>query len=382
MNPDRALSQLAEIVGIVPKFRDLQGIDQQTSRETKMALLQANGWRLDNDAMVVEVLKQLKSTQRKRILPEEIVHRSGKPFKRDVRKPVTWRLVLEGTDSAFSEGKANSVIDAPTMPSGIHQLAIESGLHRETVRMIVAPARAPSISDITGFERLWGVNLALYGVHSNRNPSIGDYEDLANASCALAAHGADFIGINPVHAIGWNSSEVISPYSPSHRGFLNTSHIALDRIEPMSEKTQAMFAAWNLKTSIGVSDLIDYNNHAKHHLRLLRALFDDFIVSATREQKDAVEQFCERGGAELSRFTQFESLGDQYGTNWHDWPREFRKAGRCGNFENEKSMFHAWLQWQAESQLQAAQRQACSSGMALGLYLDLAVGARRDGAEA
>jgi 4-alpha-glucanotransferase len=40
-----------------------------------------------------------------------------------------------------------------------------------------------------------------------------------------------------------------------------------------------------------------------------------------------------------------------------------------------------WLQWVADTQLTNAQSRSKAAGMALGLYLDLAVGSRRDGAE-
>jgi 4-alpha-glucanotransferase len=43
--------------------------------------------------------------------------------------------------------------------------------------------------------------------------------------------------------------------------------------------------------------------------------------------------------------------------------------------------FHAWLQMLARNQLDAAQRHAQELGMPLGLYVDLALGADRGGAE-
>ncbi|MEP5090101.1 MAG: 4-alpha-glucanotransferase, partial [Paracoccaceae bacterium] len=43
--------------------------------------------------------------------------------------------------------------------------------------------------------------------------------------------------------------------------------------------------------------------------------------------------------------------------------------------------FHRWLQWVADKQLASTQSNLLHSGMPLGLYLDLAVGARRGGAE-
>lgn len=48
---------------------------------------------------------------------------------------------------------------------------------------------------------------------------------------------------------------------------------------------------------------------------------------------------------------------------------------------DERLEFHMWLQWVAETQLAQAQARGKAAGMPLGLYLDFAVGSRRDGAE-
>ncbi|HMB48527.1 MAG TPA: 4-alpha-glucanotransferase, partial [Afifellaceae bacterium] len=382
MISDQAVRQLAAHAGIMPSYRNLAGIRQSTSRETNMALLRACGIQLDNDAMAVEALKRIEAARSERLLPEELVIVSGKPFRLDFANPAMWQLVLEGSSDPVAEDRAKDFIDLPPMSSGIHKLTVTDGGHSEVIRLIVAPATAPSVADVTGCERLWGINLALYGLHSKRNPGIGDYEDLEQASTALAAHGTGFLGINPVHAIGWNSDEVISPYSPSHRGYLNASHIAVDRIAPVSDRTLALMAAWKENTG-GVSQtLVDYESHARHHRPLLRALYDDFAASASPEQAAQFKLFCEREGEALRRFAGFESLSDLHGVDWRTWPVPLQQPNLDDVSGGDNPDFHMWLQWQAENQLQAAQQQARSAGMALGLYLDLAVGARRDGAEA
>ncbi len=382
MSTGNTLDRLADQAGIVAAYRDLAGVHRQTSRETKLALLRANGWQLDNEAMIEEALRSNVAAQAARLLPEEIIVGTGTPLKLKTPKPVIWRLICEGQETDDIEGKATETINLPSLPSGIHHVTVTMGKHQEAIRLIAAPATAPSLTDIVGRERIWGSNLALYGAHSKRNPGIGDYRDLAVAAEAFSRHGADFLGINPVHAIGWASSEVISPYSPSHRGYLNTSHIALDQIEPQSETTRSLFSRWNEQAAKASTELIDYREHANHHRPLLRAIFDDHVAMAAPEENTAFQIFRERQGAALQRFTRFESQSETHGTDWHNWPAEPQRPAADASVSNNSQMFHAWLQWQAETQLQAAQSCACSSGMALGLYLDLAVGSRRNGAEA
>ena len=78
--------------------------------------------------------------------------------------------------------------------------------------------------------RAWGISLQLYGVRSARNLGIGDFEDLAQLAELFAAQGADFIGVNPLHALFAADPELASPYSPSSREYLNPIYIAVDRL--------------------------------------------------------------------------------------------------------------------------------------------------------
>jgi 4-alpha-glucanotransferase len=68
------------------------------------------------------------------------------------------------------------------------------------------------------------------------------------------------------------------------------------------------------------------------------------------------------------------------------WPAELREPSQPGVAEfarahHEAVQFHAWLQWIAEEQLQAAQRLAAELGMPIGLYGDYAVGVNPAGSE-
>jgi len=64
---------------------------------------------------------------------------------------------------------------------------------------------------------LWGIATQLYELRSARNWDIGDFEDLKSLSTVAAAAGADFIGLNPLHALFLAQPTHCSPYSPSNR---------------------------------------------------------------------------------------------------------------------------------------------------------------------
>jgi 4-alpha-glucanotransferase len=243
---------------------------------------------------------------------------------------------------------------------------------QQRVRLIAAPRRCPGIDEACAQACIWGVTGALYGLHGSTPFGPGTYRDLGVAAEACAAAGADFFGINPVHAIGWTSPQIISPYSPTHRGFLNTVHLAVD----LASAAQAG----------GESRMIDYSRHAAHHRPALEARYREFVTAAADDELAAFRAFCLECGDTLSRFTLYESLAEVHGADWRRWPASAASTGATALSEppvaESRQHFHAWQQWLADEQLRAAQERAVGAGMALGLYLDLAVGPRRNGAEA
>lgn len=380
MSLDTPLDRLALFAGIVPEFIDLGGILQPTSRETKLALLAACGWDVSNDALIREALKQYEAQKAEQLLPDEMIIVSGHPFSRGLPKAAHWHLYLEGSDEITLQGRSKDRLSLSALPSGIHSLIVEFADHKQKIRLIAAPQVAPSVADLTGKAKHWGVNLALYGLHSERNKAIGDYADLGQICTHIAGEKASFVGINPVHAIGWHSGDVISPYSPSHRGFLNTNPIAVERIAPASDHSRSMIAKWRMM--VPMPALIDYTAHAAHIRPILVSLYQDFCALASAEDKEALDNFRAEGGEALQNFARFEHLAGLHGTDWRQWPEALKNPLSMGEAAHNDLEFHIWLQWHAEKQLAGAQNKARSAGMPLGLYLDLAVGARRDGAEA
>lgn len=389
MTAVKALDALADRFGILSVFRDLSGKDQSTSRETKLALLRANGLQLDNDAMILEELARWRAADSTRILPREIVVVSGEELDIDIGEGSEWQLKLEGKPDVTAEGRSKGTVRLSPLTSGIHDFTARVGKRHETVHLIAAPRTAPSVRKVTGRDRLWGINAALYGLHSERTLGIGDFEDLASVAEIVAGHGADFFGINPVHNIGWSDRETISPYSPSHRGFLNTAHIAIDRITGLENVSAAQALLSELKTASGnamSSSTIEYTQHGLLHRRFLKSLFSLFLSEANPQALSEFEAFCKEQGDSLQRFALFETLSETQGPDWRNWPNELqspagKKTAIVAAASEKSSVFHSWLQWLANTQLADAHDRARHSGMSLGLYLDLAVGPRRGGAE-
>jgi 4-alpha-glucanotransferase len=233
--------------------------------------------------------------------------------------------------------------------------------------------------------RTWGVTCQLYGLRSARNWGVGDFEDLARYAEMAAAAGADFVGVNPLHALFLAAPERCSPFSPSSRQFLNPLYIAIDKVPGYERLADAL----DPPTDIRSAELVDYERVGPLKRRALERLFR--IFESAEEDADAAsfELFCVERGRQLYLHALFEALSaamveDGRGPTWHGWPEEYRDPGTAAvrafaEANADAITFHSWLQWVAERQLGAAQARARAAGMRIGLYLDLAVGVSPDG---
>ncbi|MGH1464084.1 MAG: 4-alpha-glucanotransferase [Cognatishimia sp.] len=369
MTAHNELAALAELCGIMPDYHDAHGALRVTSPETQRALLAANGIDVTSDDAIRQSLTDMRHTIDDRWFPDEIILQSHQESPQNFGLGATWQLRLDGHDAIYAQGDPSDHITLPPLPSGVYELTASASGRTEITTVLVAPARLPSIQSLTQAERLWGINFALYGMRSKRNAGLGDFADLANFAESSAKHGAAFLGINPLHNMGFYDQIAISPYSPSHRGFLNTSYIALDAIPGVPAFDDSEFEG------LRHSKTVDYASHKAVHSQYLSKAFEMFLANAPQDMKSEFTNFKEQSGQYLLDFAQFEAISARYGPDWREWPAE------TGKLDPQQLEFHMWLQWVAETQLSKAQACARAAGMPLGLYLDLAVGPRRDGAE-
>jgi 4-alpha-glucanotransferase len=227
--------------------------------------------------------------------------------------------------------------------------------------------------------RSWGVAVQLYQLRSARNWGIGDFADLEDLAVRLGGMGADFIGLNPLHAMFLADPARCSPFSPSNRRFLNPLYLAVDRIEGFDP---AMIDKEEVER-LRQTDLVDYPGVAEAKLRALEAVWRGL------GQPDATDDFRRRNGADLDRHALFDALSAHmvaagHGAGWAAWPDEWRDPDgeHVAQFAGDHGAdiaFYRWLQDQADRQLARA-RDACkAAGMGIGLYLDVAVGEAGDG---
>ena len=256
------------------------------------------------------------------------------------------RPVPDATLRLILRGLGQDPDGPPTGPAAPKRMTVakDAGCH--------LPA---SLRDAPG----WGIFCQLYELRSERSWGIGDFADLAVLAQTCGAAGADFLGINPVHALFTAEPDRASPFSPSNRRFLNPLSIAPD-------------ALGCPRPDLPDGELVDYAAVARAKLPALRDAFD------ATDADPAFDAFLAEGGEALRRHATFETLSHRHGGGWPGWPEADRDP-ETAKADAVDIRFHSWLQWVARTQLAEAQAAALDAGMRLGLYLDLAVGEALDG---
>ncbi|MFC3168809.1 4-alpha-glucanotransferase [Paracoccus fontiphilus] len=225
----------------------------------------------------------------------------------------------------------------------------------------------------------WGVAVQLYQLRSARNWGIGDLADLEVLVGILAAHGAGFIGLNPLHAMFLSDPARCSPFSPSNRRFLNPLYIAVDHVAGFDPAMADAAGIAHLRDS----DLVDYPAVAAAKLRALRKIWEGL------GRPDASDKTRRRGGADLDRHALFEAVSarmvaEGHGAGWRGWPQDWQDpegpaVTAFAQAQAPEIAFHRWLQEETDRQLARVQDACAAAGMSIGLYLDVAVGEAADG---
>ncbi len=348
-----ALAALAAEAGLMPGYRDQTGRWHEAPEATVRAALAAMDLPAADEAEAAATLAALVAARQSRLLPEWAVVEAGRAAELAAGADGAWSLALE--DGGAAGGRAEGGrLPLPPLPPGRHRLT----LGRSLCWLIAAPARlAPP-------PRLWGVTLPLYGLPPEAaGGGLATYDDLALWAGVLARAGAAFVGINPVHAGFPEAPEAFSPYAPSHRRRYATRHVAAG--EPPQP----------------AGPLVDYAAAWAARKAALEAAF-----AAGGGAGPAFAGWRTRQGAALETFALHQALSERFGPWWTDWPEALRRpdspeARAFARDHARRVAFHAWLQFRAEAGLAGAQAAARGAGMALGLYLDLAVGTHPAGAE-
>ena len=370
------LATLATAAGIQPDWWSIDGQRHEVSEDTKRHLLAAMRLPAGSEGEARDSLARLSAQTALRPLPAATVRREGEPteielvFEPGLRRPVL--LTVDGTDIRILSLPEEQVpfrapdgrraerrrVILPPLPAGRYTLRRDDAPDC-TGRLTIAPRRAWLPESIARGGKLWGIAAQLYTLRRLGDGGIGDLTTLSELARAAAGAGAAAVGINPLHALFPEQRDRASPYSPSDRRFLDPIYL-------------------DVGEGGGGGDLVDYPAVWRSKEATLRRMF----VADAGEGPDA---WITGRGEALRTFATFSALSRRHEGPWQNWPSELRDPSSpavraFAEAEANELRFQSWLQWQCEQQLAAAADAA--SGMEIGLYRDLAIGAAPDGAEA
>jgi 4-alpha-glucanotransferase len=239
--------------------------------------------------------------------------------------------------------------------------------------------------------RAWGFGVNLYGLRSRRNWGIGDLTDLRDFVRLAATLGADTVGVNPLHALHYVDPEAASPYAPTSRYYRNPIYIDVEAIPEFAADAPKAAALRERVSSAPFVSALDRLRDAPtvQYARVARAKWSalDELYAVLREERGprlaAFRAFAERGGERLERFATYEALTEAFATDdgrvrgWLTWDEQYRDAGAPGVREwaarrRRRVDYFKYLQFIADEQLAAVA--VAARALAIGLYLDVAVG--------
>jgi len=206
--------------------------------------------------------------------------------------------------------------------------------------------------------RVWGPSVQLYALRSARNWGMGDFGDLAALIEWAGARGAALVGVNPLHALFAHNPAHCSPYSPSTRLAWNTLYLDVEAIPEYAAcaPARALAESGPFRSRLAhlrEAPLVDYPGVAAAKQEVLRLLYARF-----------------RDAPRPPAFERFRSDGIRRHAAW-----EAQCAG------SPDPLYYEYLQWRADGQLADCAARAKDIGMAVGLYLDIAVSVDRAGSE-
>lgn len=416
-----ALQRLCAHFGIATDYHDIFGHRHVIAPANLVALLGSFG--VDASALPHESLAQVQSQTWREALPPAVAIDAGQTgWSLTVRLPAdateaAWTVHAEdGTphhgrvDLQHAPEIARTEVDGAVrserrlsiglaLPVGYHRLRLD-GLPGETL-VLAAPPHCYRPPALDGDGRVWGPAVQLYALRSARNWGIGDFSDLAQLAQQIAPRGAGIIGLNPLHALFPHNPAHASPYSPSSRLMLDVLYIDVEAVEEFRdcEPAQRLVQSPDFQArlvALREAPLVDYPGVAAAKFEVLELLHAHFRAqqrSGRSATAAAFEAFRAERGEALRRHALFEALQahffetDASVWGWPVWPEAYRdpasaEVARFAETQPGRVGFFEYLQWQAARQLQRASDQCAALGMAVGLYLDLAVSVDRAGSDA
>ena len=409
------LDRLAGAAGIASDWYDIAGERHIVPPETKVALLADMGVPAGSSSEARESLARLADDHDRRALPWSLVVREEETVRVrlpliDGRAPAALRVQREdGSASVIPLGPGDiefapftaldgrlteaAIAKLPAQPLGRHRIVLE---HRPEIacHLTIAPGRCYLPDALRSGKKAPGIAAQLYSLRRAGDQGIGDFTALSEFARMAGRSGFATVGLNPLHALFPSDRERASPYYPSDRRFIDPIYIDVESLPSLFGGgccAAALAKHANRVAALSSRSNVDYPAVWAVKREILDAAFADFEDLETQvpgaDLSRNFDAFVARGGVSLFNFACFQAISEiRRGEQWTAWPDGLSKRDPAAlkAFEQENAWlvrFHLFLQWLCERQFASAEAQGSKSGLWLGFYRDLAVGAAPDGAE-
>lgn len=430
------IENLAQAYGIQPEWRDIWGNVHHVTDEMYKALLSAMEVTIQSQADIDQAFDRLQhQTVARWLEPVAVMPESESGIAISVHLPESaqgktfqWQLQMEDGHTKTGQFQTGELQQVGTvelaahhekigqyqlhledkLPQGYHHFQLRDAESGEAVQMLVVitPTRCymPNVLDNAEHGgkngKVWGPAVQLYAVQSNRNWGIGDFSDLNRIVDWCAEQGAAMVGLNPLHALFPHNPAHSSPYSPSSRMYFNVLYLDVEAIADFLESAEAKQLVFSPAYQTALERLrkepmVPYAEVGQRKLEVLELLYQNFChkhLSQDTERARDFRHYVNEHGHLLERFALFHALQERFHKEdasvwgWPAWPesyqdpespavREFLEANR------ERVGFYQYLQWLVDLQLQDAGLRCLKSNLGVGLYMDMAVGVDRGGAD-
>lgn len=388
---------VAARLGIADGYYDIGGTWHPTKPETLDHLTAAWGVPVDTQGAAADSLGRLIAQDRARWLPPTVVVTADSagvavPVRLPIDGPgarLAWTVELETGESVTGCTAVDTLVPAAAsggdrletqlklsdLPLGYHQLRLEMADRSASAHLIVAPPRAFAVDEVIGERRAWGVLTQLYGLRGAGDDGHGRLTQLDELSDRVGALGGAFVGVNPLHARFPADAGLVSPYNPSSRRFYDPLYADLYRLPEL---------AGEVRPPASDAAIVDYPAVYTRYAADLARAFTRFSATADADRRADFAAFVEAGGEPLRRFALFHALhadriAEGAPPDWRDWPAELRtpddpRVAAFAETHGEAIDRHRFAQWVVDGQLMDSAAHARGTGLALGLYADLAVG--------
>ncbi|MEM0951290.1 MAG: 4-alpha-glucanotransferase [Cyanobacteria bacterium P01_H01_bin.74] len=423
------LKQLSEFYGLQTQWIDIYGNTHDVPTKTLRQLLEGLGISISSDEVMVAHMEDQRNPENSLRWIDYVLVPSDESIRymglsvvinwpAQFSDAFTWQLYTEGQSIPRSgtvdraacekiEGQSGQyrfyIPEANQLPQGYHQLVLShpQSTERQNMRIVVTPTRCylpTAMYDPS--KKFWGPSVQLYAVNSEKSWGIGDFGDLKTLADWCGKSNAAMVGVNPLHSLFPHNPSHCSPYSPASRLFVNALNIAVESLEDYEaskvaqKKVQTKTFQKKLQKAQD-AELVDYDLVAELKLPVLKLVYKDFVKAQILKETvrgKAFLSFVECQGRSLRQFATYMALQQHFYDNdnniwgWQAWPEEYQTPDSeavltfLSTHYNDIE-FYMYLQWLADCQLNAVHQTCQKANMPIGLYLDMAVGVDRSGAD-